>query len=57
MERYQGIVPLDGEGLADGAMSYFERSEQIPTRIKLSVATLSARGATARGRIGARAAS
>lgn len=44
MERYQGIVPLEGEGLADGAMSYFERSEQIPTRIKLSVATLSARG-------------
>jgi molecular chaperone Hsp33 len=44
MERYQGIVPLDGEGLADSAMSYFERSEQIPTRIKLGVATLSARG-------------
>lgn len=48
MERYQGIVPLDGEGLAEGATSYFERSEQIPTRIKLSVATLSARGATER---------
>ncbi len=45
MDRYQGIVPLEGEGLADGATSYFERSEQIPTRIKLSVATLSARGA------------
>jgi molecular chaperone Hsp33 len=44
MERYQGIVPLAGDGLADGAMSYFERSEQIPTRIKLGVATLSARG-------------
>jgi len=46
MERYQGIVPLEGEGLADGATNYFERSEQIPTRIKLSVATLSARGAS-----------
>jgi molecular chaperone Hsp33 len=45
MERYQGIVSLEGKGLADGAMSYFERSEQIPTRIKLGVATLSARGA------------
>jgi len=45
MERYQGIVPLEGEGLADGAMSYFERSEQIPTRIKLAVATLIERGA------------
>jgi molecular chaperone Hsp33 len=44
MERYQGIVPLDGVGLADAAMSYFEQSEQIPTRIKLSVATLSSRG-------------
>jgi molecular chaperone Hsp33 len=45
MERYQGIVPLEGHGLADAAMSYFERSEQIPTRIRLGVATLSARGA------------
>lgn len=45
MERYQGIVPLDGEGLADGATNYFDSSEQIPTRIKLSVATLMARGA------------
>lgn len=44
MERYQGIVPLEGKGLADAAMSYFERSEQIPTRIRLGVATLSARG-------------
>jgi molecular chaperone Hsp33 len=44
MERYQGIVPLEGQGLADAAMSYFERSEQIPTRIRLGVATLSARG-------------
>lgn len=44
MERYQGIVPLEGSGLADAAMSYFERSEQIPTRIRLGVATLSARG-------------
>jgi len=44
MDRYQGIVPLEGEGLADAAIAYFERSEQIPTRIKLGVATLSARG-------------
>jgi molecular chaperone Hsp33 len=45
MERYQGIVTLEGEGLADAATSYFDNSEQIPTRIKLSVATLMARGA------------
>lgn len=44
MERYQGIVSLEGEGLADAAARYFERSEQIPTHIKLGVATLAARG-------------
>jgi molecular chaperone Hsp33 len=44
MERYQGVVPLEGEGIADGAMTYFDQSEQIPTSIKLSVATLSVRG-------------
>jgi molecular chaperone Hsp33 len=44
MERYQGIVPLDAMGLGEAAMSYFEQSEQIPTRIKLAVATLSSRG-------------
>jgi len=49
MERYQGIVPLEGEGLADGATTYFERSEQIPTRIKLSVATLATRETAASG--------
>ncbi|MCE9521641.1 MAG: Hsp33 family molecular chaperone HslO, partial [Alphaproteobacteria bacterium] len=45
METYQGIVALEGEGLSEGATTYFDQSEQIPTRIKLSVATLSARGA------------
>ncbi|MDZ4741240.1 MAG: Hsp33 family molecular chaperone [Alphaproteobacteria bacterium] len=44
LQRYQGVVPLEGQGLAGGAMAYFERSEQIPTQIKLSVATLSVRG-------------
>lgn len=44
MERYQGIVPLEGEGLAEAATTYFEQSEQIPTRIRLAVATLSSRG-------------
>jgi len=48
MERYQGIVPLEGDGLGDGATAYFERSEQLPTKIKLSVATVSVRGAEAR---------
>lgn len=44
MERYQGVVPLEGESLADAAVAYFDRSEQIPTAIKLSVATLIKRG-------------
>ena len=30
-ERYQGIVPLEGESLAEAAQSYFTQSEQIPS--------------------------
>jgi len=35
-ERYQGIVPLEGEGLAQAAQSYFAQSEQIPSIVRLS---------------------
>jgi molecular chaperone Hsp33 len=38
MSRYQGMVPLDGGGLQQAAHEYFSRSEQIPTRVRLSVA-------------------
>jgi molecular chaperone Hsp33 len=34
-ERYQGIVPLDGDSLAEAAQSYFMQSEQIPSLIRL----------------------
>src|SRR5262249_49739068 len=34
-ERYQGIVALDGGGLAGAAHDYFRQSEQIPTWLKL----------------------
>ncbi|MBN8806707.1 MAG: Hsp33 family molecular chaperone HslO [Sphingomonas sp.] len=34
-ERYQGIVPLDGETMAQAAESYFVQSEQIPTLIRI----------------------
>ena len=34
MERYQGIVPLEGANLAEAALGYFDRSEQIGTAIK-----------------------
>ena len=40
MERYQGIVPLEGETLAQAALGYFERSEQIGTCLKLVAAPL-----------------
>jgi molecular chaperone Hsp33 len=36
-ERYQGIVPLDGETLTEAAQSYFIQSEQIPTLISFGV--------------------
>jgi molecular chaperone Hsp33 len=35
-ERYQGIVPLDGESLADAAESFFAQSEQIPSIVRLA---------------------
>jgi molecular chaperone Hsp33 len=35
-ERYQGIVPLEGESLAQAAQSYFSQSEQIPSIVRLS---------------------
>jgi molecular chaperone Hsp33 len=38
-ERYQGIVPLDGTSLAEAAESYFAQSEQIPSLIRIGVAS------------------
>lgn len=37
MNRYQGVVALAGEGLERAAHDYFERSEQIPTVVRLAV--------------------
>jgi molecular chaperone Hsp33 len=34
-QRYQGIVPIGGERLADSLQTYFENSEQLPTRLWL----------------------
>jgi molecular chaperone Hsp33 len=36
-ERYQGIVELGGDSLADCLQAYFLRSEQLPTRLWLGV--------------------
>ncbi len=44
MERYQGIVALDGGTLEDVAHAYFQQSEQIPTLVRLAVAEHSVRG-------------
>ena len=35
-ERYQGIVPLEGESLAHAAQSYFAQSEQVPSLVRLA---------------------
>ncbi|MGC4252768.1 MAG: Hsp33 family molecular chaperone HslO [Sphingobium sp.] len=35
-ERYQGIVPLDGDSLAQAAEHYFFQSEQIPSVIQIA---------------------
>ena len=37
MSRHQGVVALDGQGLERAAHAYFERSEQIPTLVRLAV--------------------
>lgn len=40
MQRYQGIVQLEGTTLEEAAKTYFRQSEQIPTDVKLSVGKL-----------------
>jgi molecular chaperone Hsp33 len=44
--RYQGIVPLEGDSLAEAARLYFEQSEQLPTLVRVAV---SPRGDDGRG--------
>jgi molecular chaperone Hsp33 len=36
-ERYQGIVPLEGDSLAQAAELYFAQSEQIPSMAQIAV--------------------
>ncbi|WP_020561047.1 Hsp33 family molecular chaperone HslO [Thiofilum flexile] len=35
-ERYQGIIALEGDSLAQALENYFQQSEQLPTRLYLS---------------------
>jgi molecular chaperone Hsp33 len=44
MERYQGIVALEGDGFEAVARHYFIQSEQIPTEMRLAVAEFTTRG-------------
>jgi len=43
-DRYQGIVSIDGNSLAECLQHYFDRSEQLPTRLWLGVDNQSASG-------------
>lgn len=38
MDRYQGIVALEGATLTEAALTYFRQSEQLPTFLRLAVA-------------------
>ena len=38
MQRYQGLVSLDGSSFEQAAKSYFRQSEQLPTEVRLSIA-------------------
>jgi molecular chaperone Hsp33 len=44
MDRYQGIVALEGDSLEEVAHRYFQQSEQIPTGVRLAVAEITRRG-------------
>ena len=44
MNRYQGVVELDGGSLEDAAHQYFRQSEQIPTFVRLAAAEVFAAG-------------
>jgi len=52
MDRYQGVVALDGPTLASCAEHYFEQSEQVPTRIRLAVGEDIGAGGVRRWRAG-----
>ena len=45
MQRYQGVVELNGANLEQIASAYFRQSEQIPTEVRLAAAQLYARNA------------
>jgi molecular chaperone Hsp33 len=36
-QRYQGIVPLEGDSLSEAVETYFAQSEQVPTLIRTAI--------------------
>ncbi len=48
-ERYQGVVALEGPSLAAALDAYFERSEQLPTRVWLAAGADSVAGLLLQG--------
>jgi len=42
--RYQGIVPLEGDSLAESLEQYFRGSEQVPTAVRLAAEDAGATG-------------
>ena len=52
MNRYQGVVALDGGSLEDAAHQYFRQSEQIPTFVRLAAAEVFAAGSDGAWRAG-----
>ncbi len=52
MERYQGVTPIEGGSLSAVAESYFARSEQIPTALRLAVGRVVEPGGAERWRAG-----
>lgn len=47
-ERYQGVVPLEGDSLAEAVQNYFMQSEQVPTLVRTAI-TMGPEGCVAAG--------
>jgi molecular chaperone Hsp33 len=46
-QRYQGIVPLEGDSIAEACETYFSQSEQVPTLIRVASRSVGARRSAA----------
>ncbi|GAA0654026.1 Hsp33 family molecular chaperone [Brevundimonas lenta] len=46
-ERTQGITPIEGESLSLAAEHYFQQSEQVPTKVRLAVGSVTTDAGTA----------